>query len=315
MEKKSVLNTHQKLEGTENGIKLSNEELVQNETESGADSLNKDINQSTEAADKIQEIRDSLGVNQEQQEFPETKIFEVLGKVQSSFEDEKEFGEEGKKGAEKIKEITEKIQIFLDTIKQDYIKEFKINGITPNKFMDEFGIGSLSKEGSGWSAINIDEYDFDNIKKGWESPKGKKIDGSPRYGKSFSDFSVPIYKKYDWAKDSRVFPFVGSGSWKKKEKHEDWFTPKQEELLYGLLLGIKDFTVKNRKLNSKYEFATVIPGVTLNLGEEFSCMDKTGKGKPIHKNLISRLYGWRKRESTLKLTPRFIEAYLKSAQQ
>lgn len=313
MEKKSVLNTHKKLEGTEDKIETSGEGLVQHETKSGVDEIKQSIDGANDDAKNIQEIRDSLGVNKEQQEFPETKIFEVLGKAQSLFEDEKEFGEEGKKGAEKIKEITEKIQKFLNSFKQDYIKEFKKNGITPNKFMDEFGIGSLSKEGSGWSAINIEEYDFDNIKKGWESPKGKTIGGDPRYGESFSDFSVPIYKKYDWAKDSRTVPFLGE--WKKQEIHEDWFTPKQEEVIYKLLTGNQGFDIKNRKLNSQYEFTTVIPGVTLNLGGEYSCMDTKGKGKPIHNNLISRLYGWRKRESTLKLTPKFIKAYLESAQQ
>jgi len=271
--------------------------------------------QSIEEAKKIQEIRESLGVNEskERKESPQTKIFEVLEKVQSLFQNEKEFGAEGKNGAEKIKEITEKIQKFLDTFKQDYLKEYQRTGITPEKFMYEFGIGSIDKEKGGWGGIGIDEYNFQNIKEGWESPKGKTWDNKQRYGGSFSDFSIPIYKKYDWAKESRKVPLFGE--WKKEEIHEDWFTPKQEELLYKLLTGNKDFDKKSQELGPYNESATVIPGATLNLREEYASMDKKGKGKPINKGLLNRWYGWRRRESNLELTPSFIKAYLESVKQ
>ncbi len=253
--------------------------------------------------ERIEELQEELTgesteakENKESKENKEKVIYTIFEDLKKEFQNEKEYGIEGKKAALKVEKIEEELKLGLNALKQDYLKEYQTSGMKPSEFMREYGICSIDKDHGGMSWLNLNQFSTEEQKEFFQGPK--------KNNRSFMSFSVPIFNKYDWKKESRKL----LGKWKAEEIHEEWFTPKQEKAIYSKFIDAEEFDKSKDKFGGYASGETTIPGVTIHLGEHYQSMNE--KETPIHKGLLNRWYGWKRRSSFLGLEKAFVENML-----
>lgn len=299
----SVENQNSPEESVTESLNDNKEELL----EGGVEQESKkelDNNQEEKNEQEVSRLREEILGNESNESGSVGQLVSTLRDAQNKFMDKEEFGTEGEKAAEKVEEIIMGIENFVAKIQDDYKKEYQRTGIKADDFMREYGIASLEKDMGGLAWLPIEYYSFEDIKKDHEDDKNKGR-------RSFDDFAVTLFRKYDWSRETRKVPLFSK--WEREEIHEEWFSPQQEKFLYKILTGENDFKVKENGHFGK-EIKTFIPGIGLRLEKEVNTMDKQNPGKkPVVKELNKRGYGWSRRESYLILKKQAVKQILEDS--
>ena len=245
---------------------------------------------------KIEILKESILENKES--GPDS-FFKVFNNIKEKLQNKDEFGEYTPKGCNEVQKIMNNMKSFFEKVKDDYKKEKDYSGLTPQEFLDKYGLGNMHKFSSGQGMV-AEQYSLDNV---------KKINNQGIYNKTaISSFYLQVFKKWDWKMEARKFP---GAEWKTKEEHELTFTPKQEDLFYRELTGL-DAKGREELLKDTHNFmkeiGAKIPGMSIQFRKE--TQSSREDGKPIDKGIFKRYYGWKTRESDLVFGNDFLKSAL-----